>query len=558
MPTKKTTEAESNDNSGAELAWGTTAFSAGADVGLVARNTVGLIARDNPSTRQRLWKLVSDDASLDDILDELSSTGLKALPDFGIAQVEGADVRVVARGRTIISAELSSGETHEIDPSDVRTWIEEVVSDVAAITMSLPAEDGDEADADGETFAVLAGSVPARSLTRRFDAPDDHADVAESGAGWTTGDGPAPSDADQSGADDDDAHGFDESDEAGNSGVVDEIAAAPDVELELVDDIDADDESADESADDLADDLVDDESADDAVAPDADVAADPSAPGDEAAGETWFDDDDADADSGAIVPPQPDAPADPQPADPQPPAPPPPVASFDDAADPVVADFVPADPQPPAPPAGPSGPPPSGPGAGGPPPTDPSGAMLRGAGPEATIVVGSDDGPTRGPVSSIFDDAAAPISSAMPGDDLEATLGESELNDLQADPARTAPPVSDAPVYGVLVFSNGERIEVDRSVLIGRNPKVAGAVEGGLPHIMKFDGPGQGLSRTHAEVRVEDGGIVVEDLQSTNGTEVQLPGQQRRRLRGGEPVAVVPGTLIDFGDELHCTLESAS
>jgi hypothetical protein len=48
-----------------------------------------------------------------------------------------------------------------------------------------------------------------------------------------------------------------------------------------------------------------------------------------------------------------------------------------------------------------------------------------------------------------------------------------------------------------------------------------------------------------------------EDLQSTNGTEIQLPGQPRRRLRGGEPVAVVPGTLIDFGDELHCTVETA-
>ena len=71
---------------------------------------------------------------------------------------------------------------------------------------------------------------------------------------------------------------------------------------------------------------------------------------------------------------------------------------------------------------------------------------------------------------------------------------------------------------------------------------------------MKFDGLGQGLSRTHAEVRVENGALLLEDLQSTNGTETQLPGQQRR---GGEPVVVVPGTLIDFGDELHCTFETA-
>ena len=183
--------------------------------------------------------------------------------------------------------------------------------------------------------------------------------------------------------------------------------------------------------------------------------------------------------------------------------------------------------------------PPSGLGAGGAPPSTSS--------PDPTVVVGSEDGPARGPASSIFDT------------DLDAELGD-DFDDHAAGsvPGDVANPLIDTPVYGVLVFSNGERIDVDRSILIGRNPKVAGGADGGLPRIMKFDGPGQGLSRTHAEVRIEAGEVYVEDLQSTNGTEVQLPGQQRRRLRGGEPVAIVPGTLIDFGDELHCTLESAS
>jgi len=183
-------------------------------------------------------------------------------------------------------------------------------------------------------------------------------------------------------------------------------------------------------------------------------------------------------------------------------------------------------------------------------------------------VVGSDDGPSRGPVSSIFDDdfddhaAGSVTGAATPGDHGGLTAASPnapeapEAHDDAAD-ANADAPSSDS-VYGVLAFSNGERVDVDRAVLIGRNPKVAGAVEGGLPRIMKFDGPGQGLSRTHAEVRIEAGEVLIEDLQSTNGTEVQLPGQQRRRLRGGEPVVIVAGTLIDFGDELHCTLESAS
>ena len=481
MPAKKTNETDAASPESA-LAWGTTAFEPGGDVGLVARRTVGLVERDNPSTRARLWSLVADDAPLDDILDELSSTGLKALPDFGLAQVEGSALRVVARGRTTISAELTSGSTHEIDPSGVRTWIEELVEDVAAITITLPSLDEDAATPGGETFAVLAGSVPASSLSRRYDAADDHADVAESGAGWSAG-------ASQAGT------GTPSPMSTSVSAVEDEPAPSPDVELELVADID-------------------------------EPAATP--------GDSWFEDQAGDA--SAIIPPQPTIEGD----EPSVPAP------IDITADPVPddprpADPQPASPQPPPPGASPSGPPPSGPGAGGAPPHVPPS--------DATVVVGPDDGPTRGPASSIFDDDF---------DDRAAVSAGVAPGDLQADADNTAMPSNDAPVYGVLAFSNGERIDVDRAILIGRNPKVAGAVEGGLPHIMKFDGPGQGLSRTHAEVRVEGGEVLIEDLQSTNGTEVQLPGQQRRRLRGGEPFVIVTGTLIDFGDELHCTLESVS
>ena len=261
--------------------------------------------------------------------------------------------------------------------------------------------------------------------------------------------------------------------------------------------------------------------------------------GDPDEGGSWFGVDGGDA-AAAEVPPQPASPqpASPQPASPQPASPQP--------AGPPVVDAQPASPQPAGPPVvdaqpvspQPSGPPPSGPGAGGPP-------------PEATVVVGPADGPVRGPVTSIFDaeEPADPVVPTLPTQDPTVRPDPADLGD-------TAVPVA-AEVHGILAFSNGERINVDRSVLIGRNPKVAGAIEGGLPHIMKFEGPGQGLSRTHAEVRIEGGEMLLEDLQSTNGTEVQLPGHPRRRLRSGEPVVVVPGTLIDFGDELHCTVETA-
>ncbi len=537
MPEMKTTEDDAAsseaDSQESSRAWGTTSFEPGGDVGLVAQHTVGLVERDNPSTREKLWSLVSNEAPLDDILDELSSTGLKALPDFGLAQVEGSAIRVVARGRVKISAALSSGSVHEIDPSGVRTWIEELVDDVAAITIALPTLDGDAAVASGDAFAVLAGSVPASSLERRYDAPDNLAAAATGGAGWTTGASDASMALEESASNEESASSQESATDEesapadepapGDQSAADAPAPTPDIDLELVDDID-----------------------------------EPDAPA-EAAGDNWFDE--QAGESSAVIPPQPQMDDD-DGVDEEEDVEAPPADPIDITADPVPgaaetadgppveappADPQPASPQPPPPVAAPSGPPPSGPGAGGPPPPAER--------PDATVIVGPDDGPTRGPVGSIFDDDFddhAAGSTPM-GDHDGMTAARADLADGGA-----AMPPSDAPTYGILAFSNGERINVDRAVLIGRNPKVAGAVEGGLPHIMKFDGPGQGLSRTHAEVRVEAGEVIVEDLQSTNGTEVQLPGQQRRRLRAGEPVVIVPGTLIDFGDELHCTLESAS
>lgn len=111
------------------------------------------------------------------------------------------------------------------------------------------------------------------------------------------------------------------------------------------------------------------------------------------------------------------------------------------------------------------------------------------------------------------------------------------------------------PALAELVFTTGERAMLDKSVLIGRNPKVSGTVEGEFPHLVKFDQHGQGLSRTHAEVTIEGWQMLVTDLHSTNGTEVTLPGQSSRRLHPGEPVAVEIGTLIDFGDGIRCTVE---
>ena len=436
---------ETMTETGSELVWGTTAFVPGSDVGLVGRHTIALIERNNPSTRERLWGLVSVDAAIDDVLDELSSTRLKSLPDFGVAQVEGDAVRVVARGRAVVTATLGSGGTRVVDATTVRTWIEEVVADVVSVTISLDPADGDSTDVGGDTFAVLAGSVPAASLTRRYDVADPHAEAA---TGWPgTSSGSAGPDASI----------------AVSSVVMTDQAA------------DATHEPADDAGDDAVDDLgaLFDDELRDQLGDTGDVEVNLDAP---------------------IAPASPWSVAPSTPSDPQPPVP--------DFGEADLA-FIDAEP-----------------------------SEAIDSLPDTTIIVEPDDFATRAP---------APF-------DAEADLAQS----LDEDP-----PAGSTAVVGVLIFSNGVRIEVDRSVLIGRNPKLTGSVDGLIPHIMKYEGQGQGLSRTHAEVRVENSQMVLEDLNSTNGTEVELPGEPRRRLHGGDPVVLVPGTLIDLGDELTCVVESA-
>ena len=66
---------------------------------------------------------------------------------------------------------------------------------------------------------------------------------------------------------------------------------------------------------------------------------------------------------------------------------------------------------------------------------------------------------------------------------------------------------------------------------------------------------GQGLSRTHAAVSLEGWQVLLEDLNSANGTIVRLPGREPRRLHPGEPILLEPGSHIDFGGEVECTVE---
>jgi hypothetical protein len=99
------------------------------------------------------------------------------------------------------------------------------------------------------------------------------------------------------------------------------------------------------------------------------------------------------------------------------------------------------------------------------------------------------------------------------------------------------------PVVARLVFDSGLIVDVDRPQLIGRRP-TAPPDSDEIPNLITVPSPDSDISRVHTAVRLEGWDVLVEDLGSTNGTEIRLPGQDPVRLREHDPVLVLVGTEV--------------
>ncbi len=113
------------------------------------------------------------------------------------------------------------------------------------------------------------------------------------------------------------------------------------------------------------------------------------------------------------------------------------------------------------------------------------------------------------------------------------------------------PPTAPTPeTQHASAFRLGDRPpeRVDTPVYIGRqpwSPRITGPT---LPRLVRVDSPSREVSATHIELRPTPDGLVLTDLESTNGTVLRQPGSGVRRLGAGAALQVVPGTLIDIGD----------
>ena len=114
-----------------------------------------------------------------------------------------------------------------------------------------------------------------------------------------------------------------------------------------------------------------------------------------------------------------------------------------------------------------------------------------------------------------------------------------------------APDVVPQPVAS-LVFSTGDVVAVDRTVLVGRAPEARRFASHEQPHVVTVPSPQQEISSTHLEIRpgagADHGAAIATDLGSTNGTVLAQPGLDPEDLKPGIAVSLIPGAVLDLGD----------
>lgn len=145
----------------------------------------------------------------------------------------------------------------------------------------------------------------------------------------------------------------------------------------------------------------------------------------------------------------------------------------------------------------------------------------------------------------------APVLDEPPVDP-PATSGQPD--DALTDPVGVLPvaPAGAPAAVATLLISNGDVVEVDRVLVVGRAPQARRFSAEEEPRLVTVPSPLQEISSTHIEVRPgsgpDEGRAVVTDLGSTNGTVLTQPGRGPEDLQPGVGVQLAPGATINLGD----------
>jgi len=521
--------------------------------GIVGENATVLLPPSEKARAGTLWALVDDGAGFDDVLDALVSAGLRALPGFVLLSGDADAMRIVVRGPSKASFVTDEGDV-VVEGSVSAIWEDRSVRGVTA--MSIVLEESDEplltmhgglirlaalvspgrvepVQAPGPTASAPAPIAQAQGPTLMppsggaDDVSGPYAAVLPFPAGLPAA--PAVAAVPSSGAGPD----ADEGARAGQAGEPDQADAPIDAPLVAEPAGDAAEPAAGQ-ADEPTDEPTDEPEDDLDVPVWASASSDPlTGPVDH---EAW-----ADEPTGVIpIVTEQELPAAGQAAT-EAPTEEPPGQSAESAAEPPA--WTPQAP-PSAPPAGAVPPPPPFPPTPPAPPAPPSALDVPSWG--AVPSVEPDEAPQQEHPAPPTDDHDGLTRAGLP--DASLIPSPPGIPGQQAAPAVTAYPVAK------LEFSHGERVDVDRVVIVGRAPEAGRFSLAEQPLLVTVPSPHQEISSTHVEIRpgtgVDHGAAVVTDLGSTNGTVVVQPGLGPEELRPGVPVQLMPGALIDLGDGL--------
>ncbi|PJJ71678.1 FHA domain-containing protein [Diaminobutyricimonas aerilata] len=161
---------------------------------------------------------------------------------------------------------------------------------------------------------------------------------------------------------------------------------------------------------------------------------------------------------------------------------------------------------------------------------------------------------------------AAPLPPFFPGQGVRATLpqilppgspaaveaervaAEGQPDAVDPDPAapETPPATPVVPIASwVLRLPDSTERPLPGTVVLGRNPSVPPNRSGAT--VLPLDDPARSVSKTHALLEPTVDGLLVHDLNSTNGVVVVDPDGTSRVVEPGHPQPVASGGAVELG-----------
>jgi len=180
--------------------------------------------------------------------------------------------------------------------------------------------------------------------------------------------------------------------------------------------------------------------------------------------------------------------------------------------------------------------------------------LLLDAGPGGGVEV-----PVRGPLSKVKDLPPGTSSYVSVGpiiqgvycknghfDDPEALF--CAICGISMNQQTLVPRPGERPPLGVLLLDDGAVFQLDSDYVIGREPSLDGSVAQGKARPLRIGDDTGIVSRVHARIHLDGWRVLVTDLNSANGTRVQLPGQPTEQpLVPQVPIVLATGSQVDLG-----------